>query len=557
MRAMSAPHVFVVHADLTTLACDAWLVPGGVGPGRAWRTGLPPKTSWRSMEARLEDRGLDTAQGNGLSGSERRAVVLADVGVDEPIPILTDISGTNRTEPAWYVEGARAFMREAVRVLRDLKRVPKHGRARYLLALPLLGTKGGGGAAWSGEITQLLLPLLQEEAAALDAPGEVGVDVVLALIEGPAWAAAQRTRQADPGAFRALPAPLIAAADALAGRARQGGLTIFLGAGVARPAGLPDWKRLLMLLAEERIAPSELAAFSRLSELDRAALIEQRLSPGETMGAATARIIVDHSRRVAMGHALLASLPVNEVVTTNYDDLFERASTVVGRPCARIPGGRVEPGQRFILKMHGCVSRPSTIVLTREDYLRFQENRTALAGIVQALLLTRHMLFVGFSFTDDNFHRIAHAVRNAIRGDGRRQSRFGTNLVLGGSDLVGDLWRDDLEWLAMGDHVPIGAQDDDVARAQVIAEQARLVEIFLDRLSAQAATVTGHLGDERWEGALSASERSLRDRLEALVAHTPADERETPAWREVRDLLKRLGVDESRFPPPSAERSRP
>src|SRR3712207_8779016 len=35
-------------------------------------------------------------------------------------------------------------------------------------------------------------------------------------------------------------------------------------------------------------------------------------------------------------------------------------------------------------------------------------------GMVQALLITRHMLFVGFSLTDDNFHRIAYDVRSAL-----------------------------------------------------------------------------------------------------------------------------------------------
>jgi hypothetical protein len=203
----------------------------------------------------------------------------------------------------------------------------------------------------------------------------------------------------------------------------------------------------------------------------------------------------------------------------------------------RIPGDPVGPGERFILKMHGCVSRPSSIVLTREDYLRFQENRGALAGIVQALLLTRHMLFVGFGFNDDNFHRIAHAVRTAIRGEDRPQrDPFGTNLVVGGGALVADLWREDLDWIALSQHAGDG---DDVGR---IAEQARLAEIFLDRLSAGAATVSGHLGDDRWAGALDDGERVLRQRLEAFVAGASPAERQSPAWREVETLLGRLGI---------------
>jgi hypothetical protein len=190
-----------------------------------------------------------------------------------------------------------------------------------------------------------------------------------------------------------------------------------------------------------------------------------------------------------------------------------------------------------VLKMHGSVERPDTMVLTRDDFLRFQESETALAGVVQALLLTRHMLFVGFSFNDDNFRRIAHAARRAI-GD---RDVFGTTLVVHPNPLARELWRDALEWI--GFDAPLAAATgsatgDDLPRAA----QARLLDVFLDRLACLATTSTTHLGDPAYDGALSAAERSLRDRLAALRdAATPA-ERSTAAWREVEKLLDRLGL---------------
>ena len=54
---------------------------------------------------------------------------------------------------------------------------------------------------------------------------------------------------------------------------------------------------------------------------------------------------------------------------------------------------------------------------------------TALAGIVQALLLTRHMLFVGFALRDDHFHAVVHDVRRAL-GDNTRPEKLGTALLL-------------------------------------------------------------------------------------------------------------------------------
>ena len=499
------------------LACDAWLVPGGSTPGPTWRAALPKKTQWLAMPS-------DWGQPGAV-----RATVLADVDRHLAVPVLTDIVGHNRHSPAWYVAGARDFLRVAAAVLRARGRAPLFGRTRHLLALPLLGTAGGGGAFWSGEITALLLPLLRAEARALD------VDVVLSLIEGPAWAAAQKARLNDPAAFSGLPQVLMDKADSLAERARCGGLTIFMGAGVSRPAGLPSWDELLHAIAVDRLPADQLTAFEQLSVLDRAALLQRRLPATLALGDEVADLMLERSTRYALGHALLASLPVDEVVTTNYDTLFEMASAVVGRPCARIPGQPVGRGERFILKMHGCVKQPRSIVLTREDYLRFQENRSALAGIVQALLLTRHMLFVGFGFTDDNFHRIAHAVREALRGERgagsvAKQQPFGTNLVVGGGDLLADLWSDDLDWVTTAEH------------SASPADQARLVEIFLDRLSARSATVTSHLGDERYAGVLTDGEKMLRDRLLQMVAEVTVPEQQTLAFDEVRALLVRLGL---------------
>lgn len=49
-------------------------------------------------------------------------------------------------------------------------------------------------------------------------------------------------------------------------------------------------------------------------------------------------------------------------------------------------------------------------------------------GAVQSSMLTKHILFVGFSLNDDNFHSIAKAVKKTIGG--RRNKAFGTSIQL-------------------------------------------------------------------------------------------------------------------------------
>jgi hypothetical protein len=190
----------------------------------------------------------------------------------------------------------------------------------------------------------------------------------------------------------------------------------------------------------------------------------------------------------------------------------------VGSRASVLPYAIVPDADRWVLKMHGCVSHPEDIVLTREDQIGFERRNAALAGIAQTLLITRHMVFVGFSLSDDNFHRIADAVRRVVRTAGGAEGKgkpFGTALVLERSRLVEELWRGDLEWVGMADP-PAGGDGEEDARR----ESARRLEVFLDYLLAQTRE-TAHLLDDRYRAVLTRPETALREALLRFVGGCP------------------------------------
>jgi hypothetical protein len=501
-------HVFVVGADLTRLSCDDVLVPTGrelrIAP--SWRPLVPAE-----LVTAEDDEGA--CLGLEWAGDER---VLHVPG--EPAVWLVDtVDDAGRGLP-WILDGARQALAAVAgrRVTR-----PRHGRARRLVGLPALGTGWGGAAGARGELLRQLLPVLREAAA------RHGFDVALVLRRPSDLAAAQQVRRGEEGGWD-LPDALARVAGELGRRARRGQLALFAGAGVSAAAGLPTWEQLLdELAARSGLAADLREGLARLPAQDAAALLARELGRDRLEEFVQERF---GPGPYALAHALVAALPVQEFVTTNYDPLVELAAADVGRELTVLPFQEPTPGAPWLLKLHGDAAHPDSIVLTREEYLQFGDTRAALAGVLHSLLLTRHVLFVGTSMQDDDLIRIAHQVRSAVRlpdATGRRRS--GTVLALQEDPARSRLWERDVTTVAM---CPADARP---------AEAARRLEVLLDLIGCLATPPNGYLLDPAYGGLLDDEECALAEALRGVAARLPAECGRTSAAEEVAALLRRLG----------------
>ena len=202
--------------------------------------------------------------------------------------------------------------------------------------------------------------------------------------------------------------------DRLALLLLNGQTSLFLGAGVSINAGLPSWATLIDLLALElAISTEDRQSLLRLNPLEAASLCAARAGSEATLKRMCATII-GSAKRHSPQHALLAGLPFKGCVTTNYDELFELAVRGAGAEMAVLPTDVGRVTDRWCLKLHGTVSRPSSIVLTRADYASYSKEQAASQGVLQGLLLTQHVLFVGFSMRDENWCRIVETVRGSV-----------------------------------------------------------------------------------------------------------------------------------------------
>ena len=516
---MTASHVFVIRGNLLALHCDALGISGN--------TSNAPSKGWR-------DQGIEAvfAEAPASRVDARRSVRLLVSKDGAPARYVVPVAGNPTRDWGWYLDALRVFVARAADDARG--KPPRSGRARPNLAVPLLGAGRGGQGEVAGEQLRELIDALGVLAS------EHAVDLTLVLNDQPAYDAAQSYRRSKADAmWPGLPAGLRVKADELAAEAVSGNLALFLGAGVSAGAGLPGWGQLIEQIAADVVREDERDAFAQLPTLDRAELLERRLgrAGGNGLGARIARRIGSHGR-YALSHALLALLPVREIVTTNYDKLFELAyAGARGHAAAlhRIPHeGPPERGRPWVMKLHGCVDTPDDIVLSRRTFLHYDAARAALAAMLASLLVTRHVLVVGSSFTDDNVLRIFDEVQRlwsgypAIPDDAaptRPPARLGANLSVGGNAVHRALWERDFDWIDLGKG----------------PEGGRMLELFLDRMVAAAGTSASYLFEPAYASLLTADDHAVVRALEALRDALPAN-RTAALNATLQDLQARFGL---------------
>lgn len=102
------------------------------------------------------------------------------------------------------------------------------------------------------------------------------------------------------------------------------------------------------------------------------------------------------------------------VITTNYDQIVESALTdyqpVLGEGLISAPFASI--GE--IYKIHGSVDKPSSLVLTQEDYDRFSQKRKYLTAKLLTFFAEHPVVFVGYSVEDENIRRILEDLDEAL-----------------------------------------------------------------------------------------------------------------------------------------------
>lgn len=103
---------------------------------------------------------------------------------------------------------------------------------------------------------------------------------------------------------------------------------------------------------------------------------------------------------------------ISGIITTNYDSFLENNVA----PDYKIYVGQEElifssiQSIGEIFKIHGSVTKPDSIILTRKDYLRFDRKCAYLAAKLMTVFVEYPIIFMGYSISDDNIRKILAAI---------------------------------------------------------------------------------------------------------------------------------------------------
>lgn len=200
--------------------------------------------------------------------------------------------------------------------------------------------------------------------------------------------------------------------------ATAGNAALFVGAGLSLSAGYPTWTDLLDEPKAEANIPAELDDLPLVAQY----YVQTVAGGREALESRILSTLSSASIAESSGHQWLAQLPVDDVWTTNYDCLVERAMepvSVVASDDDLKERRRLQ--RRRVMKMHGSLTASNppewrqTPVITRQDYEEYELRHPRLWAALRATYLTKSILFLGFSFTDPNIDVLLRLSRTLLQ----------------------------------------------------------------------------------------------------------------------------------------------
>ena len=187
-------------------------------------------------------------------------------------------------------------------------------------------------------------------------------------------------------------------------------LVFFIGSGMSSKFGLPSWKKLV----EDVIGDIDKPVYKDLLPLLNSGLMTPIEVLEKIKGEHNAiRRYISRNFNVIDGdftvHKEIFDLS-GQVITTNYDNAFERATSNKIVPSIYTSDFNISEinknGNPYIFKLHGSFTEPDNCILFTEDYENLYSQDSSAKEKLKSIFIEKTILFVGFSFNDPDLNLI-------------------------------------------------------------------------------------------------------------------------------------------------------
>ncbi len=155
----------------------------------------------------------------------------------------------------------------------------------------------------------------------------------------------------------------------------------------------------------------ELPAFKNSRELYKDLAKENELSPFKIEIANNIRKHSVPNKDFEEEINLLKSSVIDGIITTNWDnflnELFSDFKPYIGQQELMFADS-FSVGELY--KIHGCCSKPNSIVVTEEDYKNFNSKNAYLAAKLLTIFVEHPIIFIGYSISDKNITEFLNSI---------------------------------------------------------------------------------------------------------------------------------------------------
>ena len=210
----------------------------------------------------------------------------------------------------------------------------------------------------------------------------------------------------------------------------------FVGAGVSMSLGLPSYATLIRQIGEQIGFDGEI--FHGLG--DYLTLAEYYHLHKKGLDALQSHLRVHWKRslkqvQASPVHKALVDLNCDLIYTTNFDGFIEQAHRGLNRRYRAIRSVKdlvdLQGGRTHIVKLHGDLTSPSTMVFTESSYFERLSFESPLDVKLRSDALGKSLLFIGYSLSDINIRYLLFRLQKQWEMEPKKHLRPKSYIFLG------------------------------------------------------------------------------------------------------------------------------